>query len=248
MKKITSLLLLLTLVISTTCLTSCSKKEEVADSIDMKLGIGVHKESKTSSAEESKNGALENVYTVAAVVLGSDNKIIKCKLDAIETSVAFTKEGKGVESGEFKSKREMGDSYVMSPDPDSLKWYEQADAFAKLCEGKTPEEVKSLAASGGKGNADVISAGCTITVSDFVSAIEKSLSDLKQYNSKKTEDIKLIFKVDTKTTDATSSGNGTAEITGEFTAASLEGERIVITASKNDKSSVSFNSTGVVSE
>ena len=248
MKKITSLALLLTMVILTTCLTSCGKKEDKVDSVDMKLGIGVHTESKKSNAEDAKNGALENIYTVAAVVLSSDNKIIKCKLDAIETSVAFTKDGQGVKSGEFKSKREIGDSYVMSADPNSLKWYEQADAFAKLCEGKTPEEVKTLAASGGKGNEDVISAGCTITVSDFVAAIEKSLSDLKQYNAKKTEDIKLVLKIDTKTTDASASEKGIAEITGEFSAAALDGGKTVIAVSKNDESSVRFNSSGVVSE
>lgn len=248
MKKIISLLLSLTFVFSATCLTSCgkNKNDEPTGPIDMKLGIGVHTDTVKSSAEGSKNGALENVYTVAAVVFDSNGKIIKCKLDAIETSVAFTKGGVAVASGEFKSKRELGDSYVMSQDPSKLKWYEQADAFAKVCEGKTTEEVKTLLSSGGKGNSDVISAGCTITVSEFVSAIEKSAADLKDYNASKTKDVNLKIKVKTSGTDATAAAVGTAEIVCDVSASVADGNKTVASVSKNDKSSVKFNTSGVL--
>ena len=37
--------------------------------------------------------------------------------------------------------------------------------------GKTLDEVKALVAEGGKGNDAVISAGCTITVSEFANAV-----------------------------------------------------------------------------
>jgi len=67
----------------------------------------------------------------------------------------------------------------MSTDPGKLKWYEQADAFAKLAEGKTLSGVKNMVTGDGTGNGKVISAGCTITVSEFALAIEDSMKNMK---------------------------------------------------------------------
>ena len=245
MKKIISPLLLLTFVFSTACLTSCGRKQENGEPMDMKLGIGVHTDTVTQSATGDKNGALEAVHTVAAVVLDTNGKIVKCMLDAIESSVAFTKDGKGIATGEFKSKRELGDSYVMSTDASKLKWYQQADAFAKLCEGKTVEEVKDLVGSGGKGNQDVISSGCTIVVSEFALAIEKSATDLKQFTAPVPTAIKLKLAVQTKATDAKSDTSGAAEIVCKATA-SLDGSDNSASVEKSEKASVSFNSSGVI--
>ena len=54
------------------------------------------------------------------------------------------------------------------------EWYVQADAFAKQLVGKTASEINGLQAADGHGNDAVISAGCTIYVTDFVKAAVKA--------------------------------------------------------------------------
>ena len=63
------------------------------------------------------------------------------------------------------------------------EWYEEADVFGALAVGKTIEEVKAMVAENGKGNEEVIRAGCTISVSDFVKAIEKAVQSASDTNA-----------------------------------------------------------------
>ena len=53
------------------------------------------------------------------------------------------------------------------------EWFEQADAFAALCVGKTATEIAALAAADNYGTDDVKNAGCTILVNGFVKAAAK---------------------------------------------------------------------------
>jgi hypothetical protein len=257
MKKIISLIFVLTFVFSTLVLSSCGKKNEggMNDNMgngtdgmnNLKLGVGVHSVMTQKSADGAKNGALDVTYTVAATVFGKDGKIVKCKLDAIETHANFSSSGKAITPSDFKSKQELGDSYVMSDDETKLKWYEQADAFAKMCEGKTVDEVKKLVADGGKGTDDVIKAGCTITVSEFALAVEKSLKDAKDYTAANVGDILLSLKVNANITDATDSANGKAELDGVFSAEAKNGNQSIAKAEKTNKASLTFDASGKIS-
>ena len=256
MKKIISLIFILTFVFSTVVLSSCGKKnnsgtnDNMGDNLNgmnnMKLGVGVYVDSSEKSADGAKNGALDVTYTVAATIFDKNGKIVKCKLDTIETHANFSSQGKALEPSEFKSKRELGDSYVMSEDETKLKWYEQADAFAKICEGKTVDEVKKLVSDGGKGTQDVIKTGCTIVVSEFALAVEKSLANAKEYSSANTGDISLSLKVNANITDATNSAPGKAELNGMFSAEVKNGNQSISKNEKNEKVSINFDSAGKI--
>ncbi len=206
MKKSISLFILLTLILTFT-LISCGRTVGG----DVSYGIGIHKSNEKVDGSESSSGKAGVVYTVASTLADKSGKIIKCKIDVIEAVSDVSAKGEVKIPTDFKTKRELGDSYVMSTDPSKLKWYEQADAFAKLAEGKTLSGVKNMVTGDGTGNGKVISAGCTITVSEFALAIEDSMKNMKDLtldNVKSIKDIELKISTKAAATDATDSADG----------------------------------------
>ena len=107
------------------------------------------------------------------------------------------------------------------------EWFEQADAFETLVVGKTLDEIKALVAEGGKGNADVIAAGCTITVTEFVGAIEKAFANLADSTATAACAIKLGVNTAQSTTDATDEKNGTNQLDVTVVAAAVNADGTV---------------------
>ena len=69
---------------------------------------------------------------------------------------------------------------------------------------------------------------------------------MKDYNASKTKDVNLKIKVKASGTDATADAVGTAEIVCDASASVLDGNKTVASVSKTDKSSVKFNTSGVL--
>lgn len=176
MKKITALIIL---VLTAFSLFSCGKGGS-----GMKLGVGVYSAAQNAKdAEGDANGSAGATVTVATVLIDKDGKIVSCILDAAEYTFSYTSEGKAAGTGELKTKREQGDAYGMKLYGGAVgEWYEQADAFSAAVAGKTVSEVKALVANGGKGNTEVVSAGCTIAIEDFIFAIEKAAANASAVN------------------------------------------------------------------
>ncbi|MBR5633216.1 MAG: hypothetical protein IKW68_04475 [Clostridia bacterium] len=172
MRKITKiLLLLLCAVISALPLSSCGKGSD--GNGERKFGLGVYSYYGTpTDADAEDAGECETVFNVAAVYLDGDGRIEKCVLDSASYKLGYTREGKYVLPEDYSTKRELGDAYGMKAGGASREWYEQADIFESVVKGKTVSEVRRLAADGGKGTDEVIKAGCTIKVTDFIRAIE----------------------------------------------------------------------------
>ncbi|MCI6588557.1 MAG: hypothetical protein MSD70_06675, partial [Clostridiales bacterium] len=87
--------------------------------------------------------------------------------------------------GEFnaapQTKNELGAGYGMAvASPIGKDWFEQADALATWCIGKTVEEVLGMQTleSGAPDEAD-LKTGCTIGVGDFLKALEKAAAAAK---------------------------------------------------------------------
>lgn len=80
-------------------------------------------------------------------------------------------------SADVLSKQELGDAYGMKPASGIGKeWFEQADALAAYCVGKTYDEVVAGLAmdeAGHATDADLLT-GCTMKVGGFVKALEKA--------------------------------------------------------------------------
>jgi hypothetical protein len=175
MKKILTLLLSITLVVS--MFVACGKKTEVtkdtgnsttptaapaattaatpttaADTstaaATAKTGLAVVSSVAKSTNAGDTDGLAEVDSIVVGVLVGEDGKILDCKIDASQAKVNFSKEGKLVTdlSTVIKSKQELGTEYGLGAKSGIGKeWNEQANAFADYVVGKTVDEVKGIA-------------------------------------------------------------------------------------------------------
>ena len=235
MKKIVSLVLCTIFLITAIPMTGCGKKK----SASLTLGLGVHTSAELKNAAEKQNGGGTAISTAAAVLL-EGNTVVRCFLDAAENDLTFTSDGKAIASETMLTKREQGDDYGMKAYGGAkLEWYEQANAFGALAEGKTVDEIKALVATDGTGTDEVIRAGCTIDVSDFVRAIEKAAANAAPSASSKTDTLKLGAATLRTTRDATAEADGVNQTETTFFAATVDPSG-TITAAYSDCVQVEF--------
>lgn len=243
MKKILSAVLSVIMLLSVMSLAGCGKKEE------LKLGLGVTSYiEKVTAADADANGSGEAATTFAAVLLDGEGKIVKCAIDAVANSLAFTSNGKYVEASETKTKYEAGKDYGMVAYGGAKKeWYEQVDAFTALVAGKTLQDVKALVATNGKGNDEVINAGCTIIISDFITALEQAVNNAEASSATADDTLKLgVISTQTGCKDATAETEGVNEIDVTVSAVALDKDSKA-TAVKTDALQVkmTFDAKGV---
>jgi hypothetical protein len=141
-----------------------SEAGETASSGEVKVGYYVVP-SLDASEDEASFAA-----TYAAVTVDGDGRIVACQIDA--TGFDAELEDGALNEVDLRSKQEKGDDYGMVAYGASDKeWYQQADAFAAYCIGKTADEVRAIALEDGKPTDADLSAGCTIAVSSFIEAV-----------------------------------------------------------------------------
>lgn len=235
MKKILCALLAILMIASALVLTSCNKEET------LKFGVGVYTSTfSATDATEDTNGKGNVVSTVAAVLLDKDGKIVKCELDTADNTVEYTAEGKFVSIESFKTKYELGKSYNMvAYGGAKAEWFEQADAFEKAVVGKTVDEVKALVSEGNKGTDEVINAGCTIKINEFVLAIEKAVKNAKDSAAVASSTLNIGVSTTMDGTDATADKAGSIELDSTFVAMVLNADKKVV-ASVTDSVSPTF--------
>ena len=242
MKKILCALLCLLMVVT---LISCGKKEEPQK---LKLGLGTYTDVSATDATEDANGKASATTTIAALTVDAEGKVVACVLDSADATVEYTAAGKAVANDSFKTKNELGTDYGMSTnqyaqdinkDGVVKEWNEQAKAFASLVVGKKLDEIKALVAEGDRGNADVMSAGCTITVSEFVYAIEDAFKNLTDSEATANDTLKLGVSTEQTCTDATEEKNGSNELETTFFAAAVNADSKIV-AAYSDCVAVSF--------
>ena len=235
MKRILSLILAAALSFGVLALVGCGKKEEA-----LKLGLGVHSTATVTNATEDVAGAGQATMTVAAVLVDENGKIVKCFIDCADSKVTYTADGKAVANASFATKYEQGDAYNMVQYGGAGKeWYAQADAFCALVAGKTLSEVKALVASDNKGTDEVINAGCTILVSEFVLAIEKAVESAVESDATAKDTLKVGVSTAQTTKDANEDADGYNQLETTFFAAAINGEG-KIAAAKTECVQVKF--------
>ena len=237
MKKIVSFLLCVSMILCAISLTACDSKEKET----LKLGLGVYTSAKATSATADKNGSGQATATGAAILIDAEGKIVKCFLDCADSTVSYTANGQAITTESFSTKYEQGDAYGMKAYGGAAKeWYEQANAFCEVVKGKTLNEVKALVASNNAGTDDVINAGCTIAVSEFVKAIEKAFANAKDTSATENDNLKLGVSTNLSTKDATAEKAGQSQLETTFFAAAV-GTDGKITAAYSDCVQVTFN-------
>ena len=233
MKKIICMTLCILMVVA--CVACGEKAPET-----LKYGFGVYTATPSATDAAEKDGQGKVAITGAVVTVDAEGKIVACTLDTADITVKYTAEGKAIANDAFKTKYEMGNDYNMKAyGGAALEWYEQADAFEKVVSGKTLNEVKALVAEGNKGTEEVISAGCTIMVNEFVGAIEKAYHNAAASNVTADDTLKLgVFTAQT-CADATEEKNGQNKVETTFFAAAVNAEGAIVAAS-SDCVQVSF--------
>ncbi len=242
MKKILCALLVALMMLSTLTLVGCNKEAQT-----LKFGLGVYTNvSKADSATEDADGQGKVAITAAAVTVDADGKIVSCVLDTADITVKYTADGKAVANDSFKTKYEQGKDYNMVTYGGATKeWYEQADAFMTLVAGKTLDEVKALVAEGNKGNDEVINAGCTIMINEFVLAIEKAVNNAADSAATSAHTLKLGVHTEQTCTDATEEKAGKNQVETTFFAAAVDADgKVVVASSDVAQIGFTFDATG----
>jgi predicted small lipoprotein YifL len=152
-----------------------------------KLGLGVETTIAKSKDASVKDGApvagLAQAYSYyTATTFGADGKITSCAIEASQSNVNFSGEGKITSDlkAPLKSKLELGFDYGMKKASKIGKeWFEQADAFSKYVVGKTVADVKGIAVTDGKATAADLTASVTVGIGEFQSTIEKAAAIAK---------------------------------------------------------------------
>lgn len=246
MKKIFAITLCVLLVAAALLVAGCSDNTNKSTTLKFGAGVNISTPSVTDATVD-KNGSGKIDVTVAAVTVDADGKIVACALDTASNTVAFTADGKAVANDSFKTKYEMGADYNMVAYGGATKeWFQQADAFETVVAGKTLTEVKALVAEGNKGNSEVVSAGCTIMIHEFVGAIEKAYNAAKESDVTEKVALKVTAATEQTCTDATDEKDGKNKVATTVFAAALGADGKVIAASSDCvEVEFTFNKQGV---
>ncbi len=245
MKKLICVLLSVLMLVSVAAFVGCDKAPDAEPTL--KMGLGVYTATPTTTdATEEKEGQGKVAITAAVITVDADGKVVACQLDTADLTVKFTADGKAVANDGFKTKYEQGKDYNMVTYGGAAKeWFEQADAFETVVVGKTLAEIKALVAEGNKGNADVIAAGCTIMVNEFVGAIEKAFANLADSTATASSALKLGMNVEQTIADATEEKDGSNQVETTIFAAAVDAEgKVLAAASDCVQVKFTFNATG----
>ena len=244
MKKLLYVGLVALLIVSMFTLVGCGEKAAET----LKFGAGIYVSTPaTTDASPEKEGTGKLDVTVAAVTVDADGKIVACELDTMSNSVKFTSDGKAVANDSFQTKYDAGAGYNMVTYGGAAKeWFEQADAFETVVEGKTLAEVKALVAEGDKGVDEVINAGCTIMIHEFVGAIEKAYNAAKESEVTANDVLKVALVTDQTCQDATEEKDGSNKVSTTVIAAVLNAEgKVVVASSDCVELSFTFDQNGL---
>ena len=138
-------------------------------------GVGSATSVKVTPATAEAAGSVSVDTYMCAVTLDENGVITAVQFDCVQSKGAF--DATGAVSGEAaiqpQTKRELGDAYGMKvASPIGKEFYEQMDALAAWCVGKTVEEVLALNAE----DAD-LKAGCTVYIGTELIALQKAAAN-----------------------------------------------------------------------
>jgi len=249
MKKLLSLGLLLCLLATAAgCRRSGPDENDPQGGDAYTLGLGVVSAyGSVSHAEHGKNGSSELTHTLAAVLLDKNGVITDCRLDAIDIKGSYTENGVYVPPASLATKHEQGEGYGMKAYGGADKeWYEQADALASLAVGKKADTLGTLMNGDGRGSDEVISAGCTISVSDFVKSIEEATKNAKTELSGKDVTLSIgLCATEIASRNATASQWGEAETETTFAATVTDADgKVIVTLTDAVATTFTFDHTG----
>ena len=248
MKKIISIALVIVLAISVFAMAGCGNKP-------LKFGMGVVAGlGEAKNADGDTNGSGEFVATGVAVLLDDAGKIVAIDLDTAQIKSAWTAEGKAVATEDFATKYEKGADYGMAAygkkhdgsEGAVKEWFEQADAFMATATGKTLDEVKAMMGEDTYATGDLAAAGCTISVGDFVAALEKAVANATESAATAENKLNIAMVSSASNKDAAEDAEGSVEISTTIVAAVVDAEgKVVVSKTDSVSGKNTFDAKGV---
>ncbi len=248
MKKILALVLCLCTML--TLFVACGDKE-----VDYKLGMGV-----VVNMDSSATGNAQVDATVATVVTDADGKIVMCRIDVAQNKMAVA-DGAVNTAATFKTKMELGSEYGMAGKVDNddngvmLEWDAQVKEFEKYVVGKTADQIKNMELQEKKGHmittdADLLAAGCSMQITDFIAAVVAACNDDQGTSFKATEG-SFTLGVAAKTVAdesvaATATANGTVKMYTDFAASVVVDGKIVASLNDAIQPNITINAAGEI--
>ncbi len=249
MKKV--LALVLAAVMVTGVLTGCGQKADSTDPLKTGLSVALSL-AKSKDAAADAEGLAEIDAFIVAVTVDKDGKIEECKIDAAQTKVNFSTEGKLTTdlATVYQTKQELKVGYGMKGSSGIGKeWYEQANAFADYVKGKTVTDIKGIAVSEEDRATDAdVAAIVTVHIGDFINGVEKAVANAKDLGAKKGDKLGLgVYTNIAKSKDAAADTAGLAQAYSYYTATTFDKDG-KITSSVIDASqgNVNFDTAGVI--
>ena len=246
MKKIFALVLVLVMALS---LVSCGKEEYT-------LGMGV-----VVSTESSKTGNAQVDATVAAVVTDANGVIVACRIDVAQNKMNVA-DGAVETEKTFETKMELGDRYGMAGKVDNdndgvkLEWFEQTQAFEQHVVGMTVDQVAAMRTQLAGGHyittdADLLNAGCSMQITDFIQAVVKACDDrnavsFKANPKKMTLGVAANTTVDGATKAATAEADGSVNMYTDFACAVVVKGKVVATLNDAIQPKIAINANGEI--
>lgn len=230
MKSLRKVLVLFTAVIVLFSVVACTRRQEesntstppgnvsTAQRNEYNLGFGL--------VQEISDQKAAYTATFAAVVTDTAGKIVKCVLDQLEAEADTDSITESI-GKEFPTKTMLGDEYSMKGASGINKeWYEQANAFAEYCVGKTAAEIENGLDDNGK--MPDLSASCTVNATDFVSAVKAAVKNTgSAFNTDDPDEMKLGISVkatlSSSSKESTPEDSGKAVFTCTFSAVAVDG-------------------------
>ncbi len=148
-----------------------------------KLGLALITSIANSADVGEKDGLAQAYTNYTATTFDESGKVTSSIIDASQSNVNFTKEGKITTDlkAPLKTKNELGEGYGMKKASKIGKeWFEQAEAFAKFATGKTVDQVKGIAVNEeGLTTEAELTSSVTVHVTDFIALVEKASKTAK---------------------------------------------------------------------
>ena len=256
MKKILAIALCLIMVLA---VVACEKAPAEAD---YKLGMGV-----VVSTADCATGNAQVDATIAAVVTDAEGKIVSCRIDVAQNKMNVA-DGAVDANATFQTKMEKGDAYGMAAavnygmdwngDGVVKEWYDQAKAFEAYVVGKTAAEVQAIATQVVEGHGYVIAAdealltaGCTIQITDFVAAVVKACNDEQGMAFKTAATFTLGVAANTtaaSSTAATADADGSVQMYSDFACAVVADGKVIATLNDAIQPKITINAAGEIVE
>ena len=207
--------------------------------------------SDSTSATAEADGAVKYDITLAAVTVDDKGVIASCVIDAIQSKIKFSNQGKIVTdlSTEFASKNELGDAYGMKVASSIGKeWNQQAAAMAEYAVGKTVAELKGIAVNekGAPSDAD-LSSSVTLYIGSFVSGIEAAVNNATHLGAQAGDKLVLTTTTNMSSSkDATADANGQAQAYATIGAITLNGDTVTSCYIDAVQANVNFDAAGKI--